>query len=176
MNALTRTPQNTNLLQPSKFILAFNRLPTVQYFCQEANVPGVSLGNATLNTPLLDVPVAGEKLSYEEFDVTFMVDEDMQSWNELYNWLLAIGSPKSIAARQQLNALQNTNNTPTNYYSDATLTIMSALNNPVVRINFQRMFPVSLSEIRFDVQNSADTIVTATAKFRYSYFEIASTS
>jgi hypothetical protein len=174
MTALNRTPTSTNFLQPSKFILAFNRLPTVQYFCQEANIPGVSLDTATFPTPLVDIPVAGNKLSYNEFAVTFMVDEYVSSWNELYKWLLAIASPKSFEERVKLNSLQNTNSSTISYYSDATLTVMTALNNPAVRINFSRMFPISLTDIRFDTQQSADTIITATASFRYQYFEITS--
>lgn len=172
MTALTRTPENTNPLQSSKFILAFERLPTVQYFCQEANLPGVSLGSTTLPTPLRDVPIAGNKLSYSEFDVTFIVDEQIQSWNELYKWLLSIGSPKSISERTRLNQLQNEYTTGNSYYSDATLTIVSALNNPLLRINYYRMFPISLSDIKFDTQKSADTIITAVASFQYEYFEI----
>ena len=172
MTALTRTPVNTNPLQSSKFILAFERLPTVQYFCQQANLPGVSLGFATFPTPLRDVPVAGNKLSYSEFDVTFIVDEQLQSWNELYKWLLAMGSPKSINERTRLNQLQNDYTTGNSYYSDATLTIMSALNNPLLRVNYHRMFPLSISDIKFDTQLSADTIITATASFQYEYFDI----
>jgi hypothetical protein len=172
MTALLRTPSNTNLLQPSKFILAFNRLPTVQFFCQEVNLPGVTLGSTEFATPLRDVPIAGNKLSYNEFDITFMVDEQLQSWNELYKWLLAMGSPKSIDERRRFNVLQNEYATFPSYYSDSALTIMSALNNPLLRINFMRMFPISISDIKFDTQLSADTIVTATAKFQYEYFEI----
>jgi hypothetical protein len=172
MTALTRSPSNTNNLQASKFILAFNHLPTVQFFCQEANLPGVSLGQAEFATPLRNVPVAGNKLTYNEFDITFMVDEELKSWNELYMWLLAIGSPKSIDERKRLTELQNTFTYQKSYYADASLTIMSALNNPLLRINFQRMFPISLSDITFDTKLSADTIITATARFQYEYFEI----
>ena len=174
MSALDRTPSNTNFLQPTKFILAFNRLPTVQYFCQMANLPGVSLGQTELSTPLLEVPIAGTKLTYNEFDVTFIVDENLQSWNELYKWLLAIGSPKGTEDRRYLNALQNQYTNTNSYYSDATLTILTNLNNPNVKINFQRMFPVSLSDIKFDAELSAETIITATASFRYEYFDITS--
>lgn len=172
MTALSRTPVNTNPLQSSKFILAFERLPTVQYFCQEANLPGVTLNELTFVTPLRDVPIAGNKLSYNEFDITFIVDEQLQSWNELYKWLLAIGSPKSTDERNRLNQLQNQFTTGNSYYCDATLTIMSALNNPLLRVNYHRMFPLSISDIKFDTQLSADTIVTATATFQYEYFEI----
>lgn len=172
MTALSRTPENTNPLQSSKFILAFERLPTVQYFCQEANLPGATLSEATFSTPLRDVPIAGNKLSYGEFDITFIVDEQLQSWNELYKWLLAIGSPKSLAERARLNEFQNEFTTGNSYYSDATLTIMSALNNPLLRVNYHRMFPISISDVKFDTQLDADTIITATATFQYEYFEI----
>jgi hypothetical protein len=174
MSALNRTPTSTNLLQPSKFILAFNRLPTVQYFCQEANIPGVSLQSIDYATPMRDVPVAGNKLDYNEFDITFMVDEYIVSWNELYKWFLAIASPKSMQERVDLNTLQNQHNQKISYYSDATLTIMSALNNPIVRVNFYRMFPVGLTDIVFNTQQTADNIITATARFQYEYFEIES--
>jgi hypothetical protein len=172
MTALDRTPENTNFLQPTKFLLAFNRLPTVQYFCQEVNLPGAALDMATFSTPLLDVPVAGTKLSYNEFDVRFIVDENLQSWNELYKWLLAIGSPKGTEDRVLQNSLQNQYTSKTSYYSDASLTLLTALNNPNVRINFQRMFPISISDIKFDTELSAETIITATASFRYEYFDI----
>ena len=172
MSALSRTPENTNPLQSSKFILAFQRLPTVQYFCQEANLPGVTLNTLEFTTPLHDIPVAGNKLSYNEFDVTFIVDEKLQSWNELYKWLSAIGSSKSLSERNRLNQLQNQYTKDVSYYSDATLTIMSALNNPLLRINYIRMFPISLSDVKFDTQLDADTIITATASFQYAYFDI----
>jgi hypothetical protein len=172
MSALSRTPTNTNFLQASKFILAFSRLPTVQYFCQETNVPGVNMGSVTHATPLVDVPIASNKINYNEFSVRFMIDEQIQSWNELYKWMLAIASPKNLEDRARYNALQNPNTIKPSYYSDATLTIMSALNNPLIKVNFIRMFPVSLTDIEFNTQQDADTILSATATFRYEYFDI----
>ena len=53
MTALNRVPQNTNLLQASKFLLTINRIPNTQYFCQQANIPGFTLGQAIVNTPVL---------------------------------------------------------------------------------------------------------------------------
>jgi hypothetical protein len=172
MTALTRTPDNTNFLQPSKFILTFGRIPTVQYFCQEANLPGVALGSTKFDTPLLDIPIAGNKLTYNQLQVNFIVDESIQSWTELYNWLRAFGSPKSLSDRSNQSILQTGGNAPLNNYSEATLTVMSALNNPLFRVNYHKLFPTSLSDIQFDVKNSADTIITATASFAYEYFEI----
>jgi hypothetical protein len=57
-------------------------------------------------------------------------------------------------------------------YSDATLTILSALNNPIARVEFVNMFPVSLSDIYFDTKQSADDIITADATFVFDQFKI----
>ena len=55
-------------------------------------------------------------------------------------------------------------------FSDATLTVFSALNNPLIRVKYINAFPSSLSDIQFDTKSSADTIITATASFNYDYF------
>ena len=78
MTAITRTPQNTNLLQPTKYLLTFSRMPTVQYFCQAVNLPGVSVGQAPLNFPSVDVYAPGNKITYNNFMITFTVDEQLQ--------------------------------------------------------------------------------------------------
>ena len=65
MTILDRTPQNTNYLQPTKYMLTFGKLPTVQYFCQTANIPGVSMGSINVPTPTLDIKIGGNKLSIE---------------------------------------------------------------------------------------------------------------
>ena len=69
MTVLNRTPINTSYLQPTKFLLMLDRVPNTQYFCQTANIPGVSLGQATFSTPRLDFNVVGTKLSYSEFNI-----------------------------------------------------------------------------------------------------------
>jgi hypothetical protein len=66
MTALNRTPENTNLLQPTKFLLAFDRIGAVQFFCQTVNIPGISMGAAKIGTPMLDVYAPGNKLAYED--------------------------------------------------------------------------------------------------------------
>ena len=171
MTALTRTPQNTNLLQPTKFLLTFDRMPTVQFFCQAANIPGVNLGQVSLNTPMLDVYAPGNKMIYNPFNVHFLVDEQLQNWQELHAWFRSIASPQSFAERNRLSAQQNINKSgvlPS--YSDATLTVLSSLNNPILRVQFINCFPITLSDIIFDSKQSADDIITADGVFMFDYF------
>ena len=95
MSALNRTPQNTNLLQPTKYLLVFDRLPTVTFFCQSVNIPGINLGQAPLQTPTLDIFAPGNKITYNPFNIHFLVDEKLLSWQELHTWFRSIASPAS---------------------------------------------------------------------------------
>lgn len=172
MTVITRTPENTNLLQPTKFLLTFDRIPNVTYFCQEANIPGVSLPPIVVNSPMLDYHVAGNKLSFSMFNIRFMVDEKVESWKSIYDWHLAIASPHSFDERNHLSALQNQyKQTDFPNYSDAVLTVLSNLNNPILRVHLVGLFPVSLSDIQFDTTLSADHIITADASFSVKYFD-----
>ena len=56
------------------------------------------------------------------------------------------------------------------YYSDATLTVLSSLNNPILRVKFTNCFPITLSDIIFDSSQSADDIISADGVFMYDYF------
>jgi hypothetical protein len=135
------------------------------------NLPGGSLGQATFNTPTLDMYVAGTKTTYNPLTITFTIDEQIQSWKELHNWIISIASP-DMEERVRLSELQSKRKTQKNY-SDGTLTILSALNNPIANVRFINLFPISLSDIQFDTQSSADNIITATASFHYQQFDFA---
>lgn len=167
MTVLDRNPVNTNPLQPSKYLLTFTRLDTMQYFCQEVNLPGATLGEITRVTPFIDMYSPGTKLVYNPLNVNFIVDEELQSWQNLYAWFTSIASPDGFESRDHSKELGTQK-----HLSDATLTILSAANNPIVRIKFANVFPTTISDLQFDTQLSADTIMTCNATFRYDYFLI----
>jgi hypothetical protein len=172
MTAFNRTPQNTNYLQQSKFILTFDRIGTTQYFCQTVNIPGINLGATQVNTPTLDINVPSTKLTYNPFNIRFNVDEKLDSWQQLHRWFRSIASPEGFEERKRLSELQNQYKAQAyKNYSDATLTVLNNLNNPTLRVHFYNVFPTSLSDITFDTTSSADDIVTADASFNFDYFD-----
>lgn len=166
MTALNRNPQNTNPLQPTKFLLTFSRISDVQYFCQSINLPGVALGEVDYVTPFLDIFLPGTKLNYEPLDIEFIIDEELASWKNLYNWFTSIADPDGFGKRGVSQEIQRNK-----YYSDATLTVLSALNNPLLRIEFANVFPLSMSDITFDTRLSSETIITSRATFRYQSYK-----
>ena len=175
MNVLTRTPQNTNYLQPTKFLMTFGRIPDTTWFCQSVNIPGVSVGQAPINFPSVMVYSPGNQILYNNFNMNFLVNENATSWIQLYDWFRSFASPDGTDERNLKTALQNQYNNMASdkqQYSDATLTVLSNLNNPLFRVEFTNMFPVSLSDIFFDTKQSADDMITADATFVYDQFKI----
>ena len=171
MTALTRTPENTNALQPTKFMLSLDRIASVNYFCQGVNIPGVSIGQAPINLPTADIYAPGNKITYNQLTVDFLVDSSMNNWQQIHAWFRSIASPESFEERKRLSDLQNQyNSNKLKNYSDGTLTLLSSLNNPIKRIHFVNLFPISLSDIQFDTRMTADDVITASVTFVYDYF------
>lgn len=173
MTILTRNPENVNQLQSSKFQVIFPRISTVTYFCQEVNIPGLETTPAVHPTPFSDFPIPGDKLRFGEFKMEFVLDEELWSWQILHDWIRGFTFPCSFEEYRNLNRQSLTTiHKEKPQYSDANLTILSALNNPKVKVKFHNVFPVSLSPIPFSTMVSADETLTATASFRFHLFEI----
>ena len=176
MTATNRAPGNKDLLQSTKFRVTFDRLPGTTYFCQTANFPGVSLTEIPRQTPFVDLYVPGEKIVYDTFNITFLVDEDLRSWTEIHDWIRGITFPTDFKEYLDLQRMDKSpymrasfNNKP--QYSNGILTLYTNKNNPNFRVKFVDLFPTSLSTILFSSQDSAENIVTADATFRFSYYE-----
>ena len=57
-------------------------------------------------------------------------------------------------------------------YGDATLTVMTSKNNPIMEVRFSDLYPVSLGALQFDQQATDITYLTATATFSYKLYEM----
>lgn len=177
MTALTRNPTNPNLLHPNKFQLNFSRCPNLQYFCQSVSVPGISLSEVPQTTPFVDLYVPGEKAIYDLLTVTFYVDEDLNSWKEIHDWIRAMTFPKEFEEYRNLgnlNAYTRQVKAQRPQYSDATVTLLSSSNNSNLQFKFYDVFPTTVSTFVMSSTDSPDTIITADATFRYSYYDINS--
>lgn len=175
MTATNRNPTNPNFLQPNKYQLNFGRSPNVRYFCQSLSVPGISLSEIPQTNPFVDVYVPGEKAIYDLLNITFIVDEELKSWLEIHDWIRAMTFPKDFEEYKQLDRLNKyTTNIPTvkPQYSDATITLLSSSNTPYYNFRFYDVFPTTLSTFVMSATDSPDTVITADATFRYSYFDV----
>jgi hypothetical protein len=166
-------PSNINPLSPNGFKFNINKLPELEFFCQEANLPGINLGYPEQATPFSMVPIPGDMLTYDNLNVRFLVDEDMKNYTEIYNWIVALGFPQSYD--QYINFVsqdqRNTTNELMRNYSDGVLSILNSSNNPIKMIHFRDMFPVSLESLNWESTNDSVPYLVGSASFKFSYYQ-----
>ena len=189
INAIQRQPTELDYADPTKFKFSITKLPKVEFFTTQASVPGVTLGEAVFPTPFKEIPTRGDQLTFDNLEITFIVDEKLENYKELHQWLVGIGFPK---ARTQFSSFRKEESevfptadsvkgettrpgVPTGtqaMYGDATLTIMTSKNNPIMEVRFSDLYPVSLGALQFDQQATDITYLTATATFSYKLYEM----
>ena len=67
MAASNVVPDNLNYLSNISFRLTMQDAPNLTWFCQSANVPGVSIDAIDFQTPYLNIPQAGAKVTFENY-------------------------------------------------------------------------------------------------------------
>jgi hypothetical protein len=193
-NILDREPDKFDYASPIQFRFKMSKLPQVEFFVQTANIPGISLGSTNQETPLKDIAGAGDKVNYQTLDVSFLVDENLNNYKEIHDWITGLGFPQN---HNQFADLQGTSadrfsgttastvatgtsiKQPLNeggIYSDATLIVLNSKNIAKTEIRFQNVYPISLGSLSYDIKASDVDYLQVQASFNYMYYEIAQIS
>ena len=172
----SRQIENRNFLSPNGFRFALRRSPQVAFFCNQANIPDMTLGVATQATYLKDIPVPGDKIEFGDLNLRFLVDEDLGNYMEIQKWIRGLGYPDSLNEFELLEAQAEVfgrySKDQDNIYSDGTLSILSSNLVPKFQIFFRNLFPYSLSTMTFDATQSDQEYFTADVSFKYAIYTI----
>jgi hypothetical protein len=166
---------NRNFLSPIGFKFTLQKKPKIDFFSNTAIIPGINLGVAMQPTPLKALPVPGETLTFDDFTLKFMVDEDMENYLEVWNWLCQFGFPRDFGQYQQLLDEDENSKGKQNAISgmsDGTLIIYNSSYKPNIKVNFKDLFPVSLSPIQFDSTSQDVNYASAEVVFKYTIYDI----
>ena len=186
---IDRQPTKFDYASPTQFRFGINQLPKVEFFTVAATVPSIAMGDAIFPTPFKDIPVMGDKLTYDNLSISFIVDEYLENYISLHEWMTAIGFPQN---RKQFSEFRsNTSNvaqvtqgtsqdigdvqpaTSANaLFSDAYLMILSNKNNPIVEITFHNLYPVVLGPLEYNQGATDVEYITVSADFAYQIYEI----
>ena len=174
MSAIDNQPESTNFLSQLGFRFLIERIPNVNYFCQAAEIPGISINSVDSNTPFTVIPHAGSRLTFNPLDLKFVVDENIANYLEIYNWLVGMGRPDSfqqtVDFAKQSHGFASRIDSVQKMESDGTLLILDGDKNPKIQVFFEAMFPVSISGLSFNSTDSDVQYIEATAQFRYRKF------
>jgi len=193
-NVIDRAPSKFDYASPIQFRFKMTKLPTVEFFVQSANIPGITLGDTTLPTPLKDISMPGDKLTYQSLDVSFLVDENLNNYKEIHDWMTGIGFPEdhkqfadvlatgsdrfsgSTASTAAVGSGKPAPLSEGGIYSDATLIVLNNKNIAKTEIRFQNVYPTSLGSLSYDIKASDVDYLQVSASFNYMYYDIVQIS
>jgi len=170
MSAIDNTPTNHNFLSPLNFKFQIKKAPHVNFFIQKVNLPGISTGNLQLPNPLVKIPYSSEHIEFENLEITFKVDEDLQNYLEIHDWLYGLGKPEDFQQYYDISSKQSY--TGDGIYSDISVSILTSTKTANYEVVYVDAFPIKLSGINFNTTDSSVDYIEAAATFRYTYYTI----
>ena len=189
---LSRQPTKLDYASPTQFRFGIHQLPKGEFFAVTATLPAIALSDVVIPTPFKSIPMMGDQLTYDNLSIGFIVDEFLENYLSINEWLTAIGFPKT---RKQFSDFKtNISNTPASarsststssdigdvqsaspakaLFSDATLTILSNKNNPIVNVTFRDLYPVAMTALDYNQGATDVEYLTASVDFAYQLYEV----
>ena len=125
--------------------------------------------------------------------MTFLVDENLENFQEIHGWLVGLGFPRDNSEFRNLLSsgndrfpARNTSNVSTEAgktkfaaadvgptLSDATLTVLSSKNNAQCEIRFRDVYPTGLTGLSYNQQAADVDYLTSTVSFSYLIYDFA---
>ena len=196
MATVQTQPDKLDYASPTQFRFGIHQLPKVEFFAVSATIPAIALSDVLVPTPFKSIPMMGDQLTFDNLSVSFIVDEFLENYLSIHEWMTAIGFPKN---RKQFSEFKtNISNTPSTarsaaststdigdvkaaspnnaLFSDATLTILSNKNNPIVNVFFRDLYPVAMTALDYNQQATDVEYITASIDFAYQIYEIEAIS
>lgn len=167
-------PENKSFLSPLGFQFSINRLPHVTYFCTNASIPDIAMGQIdTVENTFIKLPIPGDKLTFGLLTLRFRIDEDLKNFQEIYDWLIGLGYPDNFEQRANISrGIQNIGEV----YSDGSLIVTTASYKPNVEVKFIDMYPVSLTSVDFNIEATDIEYLQADVNFAYRKYELTTLS
>ena len=156
----------TNYLSPLEFVVTVKRLPHVQFFTQKAAIPSISINPIDRPTPFKVLHETGDRLTYGELNLSFIIDEKMNNFIEVFNWMHGIAFPSSFSEYKNLNESEE------GIRSDISIVIHNSNKNPHIEFHFKDCFPLSISEVMLDTTASDIQYPEANVVFAYNGYTI----
>ena len=167
-NFSTSQVSNQNYLKAQSFQFKLQKAPKVTFNCQAGPLPGLSFDSIpTLFGGGKTIPfhIAALNPMYDDLELRFMVDEKLENWKEIHDWMTSLQSSDDFNNGSKVDG-------PIDGMSDGSLIILSSAYNPLVQIDFYNLFPKSISGIDFDSASTDSDPATATVTFAYQAYEI----
>ena len=168
--------QNRNFLSGVAFKFNLAKFPKVDFFSNSARIPELNLELAQQSSYLKNLAVPGERLTFGDFTLRFLVDENMENYQSIYDWLTGLGFPETTKEFADIIKDKDGQRDPKEAFCDGTLRILNSNYREVAKVKFKDLFPISLSSLDFDATNTDVQYFTAEATFKYTIYDLVSST
>ena len=164
--------ENRNFLSPIGFKFTLAKYPKISFFSNSTRIPEINMGTAIQPTYLKDLDVPGDKLSYGDFSLRFLVDENMENYMAVHNWLTGLGYPETTQQFKDLTTNDDGISDLKEQFSDGSLHILNSNFRTQAIVKFKDLFPTSLTSLEFEASDADVNYFTAEVGFKYTVYNI----
>jgi len=175
-SAFGKQIQNRNFLTGVAFKFNLTKFPKVDFFSNSARIPELNLELTRQPSYLKNIDVPGERLTYGDLTLRFLVDENMENYISVYDWLKGLGFPESAKEYKDLTTDKDGQRDNKEAFCDGTLRILNSNYREVAKVKFNDLFPTSLTSLDFDATNTDIQYFTAEATFKYTIYNISASN
>ena len=164
--------ENRNFLSPIGFKFTLANYPKISFFSNATRIPEINMGTAIQPSYLKDLDVPGDKMTYGDFTLRFVVDETLENYMAVHNWLTGLGYPESTQDYRDLITNDKGIIDPKEAFSDGSLHILNINFQDTAIVKFRDLFPVFLTSLEFEATEADTTYFTAEVTFKYTVYNI----
>ena len=175
-SAFGKQIQNRNFLSGVAFKFNLTKFPKVDFFSNSARIPELNLELTRQPSYLKNIDVPGERLTYGDLTLRFLVDENMENYISVYTWLKGLGFPESAKEYKDLTTDKDGQRDNKEAFCDGTLRILNSNYREVAKVKFNDLFPTSLTSLDFDATTTDVQYFTAEATFKYTIYNISASN
>jgi hypothetical protein len=166
---MAKLTSNINFLQSNHFKIIIDRkqYANIEFFAQSINHPGVVFTSpAMAYKRIASVGLPGDTLTLDEIQFQIIVDEEMNSYIEMYDWIKLLTEDRSnlkgTGARRDV----------VSHEADISLMILNSNNQLIKTIKYVDCVPTGIGSMQFQSTTGEPAMVTFDASFRTEYFII----
>ena len=175
-SAFAKQIDNRNFLSGVAFKFNLTKFPKVDFFSNSARIPELNLELTRQPSYLKNIDVPGERLTFGDLTLKFLVDENMENYISVYNWLKGLGFPETTKEFKDLTTDKDGQRDSKEAFCDGTLRILNSNYREVAQVKFRDLFPTSLTSLDFDATNTDVQYFTAEATFKYTIYNLSASN
>ena len=146
------------------FLLIESTFLICSFFAQSVFHPAMSVNAAEMSySRIARIPIPGDNITHSDVTFNMLLDEEMASYTEIYNWL------RTFVERNHSSAADPSTG-PT--VADISVSVLSSHNNVIKTIKYRDAFPVSVGDIVFEAAAGDVQYIICPITFSFTDFDL----